>query len=69
MEAVNPKQSGAKAAAVYHLDIASGERVVKEFRLRVRIDAPRKMFGRDYENIFERRRLEAEAFYAAHIPQ
>ncbi|HVZ74003.1 MAG TPA: glucosidase [Polyangia bacterium] len=61
---VNPERRGTKAAAVYRLTIAPGA----EARLRLRL-TPAEEVGpgdpfADFEDVFARRRAEADAFYA-----
>jgi hypothetical protein len=59
--AVNPQRTGTKAAAHYRLEVDAGSSV--QIRLRLRqggMGSPLE----DFEMIFERRRAEADAFYA-----
>ena len=69
-EAVNPAGQGTKAAALYPLSIGPGR--TAEIRLRLTSAAPgalaRGAFGREFETVFEARRLEADEFYAALTP-
>ena len=65
-EAVNPSQTGTKAAANYQLNIGSGETAV--IRLRLSDAASRDRFGRQFDQIIEQRRGEANAFYQAITP-
>ena len=65
-EAVNPNQIGTKAAANYQLNIGSGETAV--IRLRLSNAASRDPFGRQFDQIIELRRGEADAFYQAITP-
>ncbi len=61
--AVNPANSGTKAAAWYRLRIEPGSSVV--VRLRLRSEAG---IGSDFDKVFARRVREAEEFYATVIP-
>jgi hypothetical protein len=66
-EAVNPDQSGTKAAALHVVTIESG--ATASIRLRL-INTPlaHEPFGREFEAIFARRLREADEFYATVIP-
>ncbi len=65
-EAVNPSQTGTKAAAHYQLDIGAGETAI--IRLRLINTSPRTPFGRQFDQIVEQRRREADEFYRAITP-
>ncbi len=68
VEAVNPAGSGTKSAAWYRFTIPAGaERTI---RLRLTAEAERKgpPFGPGFDRLFQRRRQEADAFYADRIP-
>ena len=65
-EAVNPNQAGTKAAAHYQLDIGAGETAL--IRLRLSNAGSRNPFGRQFNQILEERRSEADAFYKAITP-
>jgi len=65
-EAVNPNRTGTKAAAHYRLDIGAGETAV--IRLRLSNPASRSPFGRQFDQIVEERRREADAFFRAITP-
>jgi Glycosyl hydrolase family 63 C-terminal domain len=65
-EAVNPNQTGTKAAAHYQLDIGAGETAV--VRLRLSNTASRSPFGGQFNQIVEKRRREADEFYRAITP-
>ncbi|MGF1676466.1 MAG: glucosidase [Rivularia sp. (in: cyanobacteria)] len=60
--AVNPNQTGTKAAAHYHLKIAAGETQIIQLRLSKNgnLTAP---FGREFDNTFQLRKQEADEFY------
>jgi hypothetical protein len=65
-EAVNPNQTGTKAAAHYQLNVGGGETAV--IRLRLSDAALRDPFGGQFDQILEARRGEADAFYQAITP-
>ena len=61
-DAVNPRQTGTKAAAHYRLDVPAGG--AREVRLRLTgAPAPAEPFG-DFDAIVAQRRREADEFYA-----
>jgi hypothetical protein len=64
-EAVNPNQTGTKAAAHYQLAVGAGQTAV--IRLRVSNAPSREPFGQ-FDQIVEERRREADAFYRAITP-
>lgn len=72
--AVNPEHVGTKAAAHYVLTLAPGES--RTVRLRLAIDAAATrltaadgdMFGDAFTDLFDRRKREADAFYACLTP-
>jgi len=61
-EALNPARQGTKVAALYRGDIAPGQSRV--LRLRLANQRHSSAF-KDFEEIFEKRRVEADEFYAA----
>ena len=65
--AVNPAQEGTRTAAHYRLTLAPGEAATVRLRLtdRAPVGAP---LGDEFEQVFARRRDEADAFYATVIP-
>src|SRR5271165_1387337 len=65
-DAVNPNQTGTKAAAHYQLNVGAGETAV--IRLRLSNAASRDPFGGQFNQIIEERRGEADAFYQAITP-
>jgi hypothetical protein len=65
-EAINPNQTGTKAAAHYQLNVGAGESAV--IRLRLSNAASRNPFGSQFDQIIETRRNEADAFYKAITP-
>jgi hypothetical protein len=63
--AVNPLETGTKAAAIYRLEIKPGEKATVQARFsNKRIDHPFK----DFNPLFEQRQKEADAFYATLQP-
>ena len=65
-DAVNPNETGTKAAAHYQLNVGAGETAV--IRLRLCNADSRDPFGRQFDQIIEARRGEADAFYQAIAP-
>jgi hypothetical protein len=75
-EAVNPAQTGTKAAAHYQLTVAPG--TSGTLRLRLSDVAPggaaptsagsERPFGRGFDGVMDQRRKEADEFYASVIP-
>ena len=63
-DAVNPARLGSKAAALYVLDVPAGGSKVVRLRLTT-ADAAGAPFGKGFEQVFERRLAEANAFYAS----
>jgi hypothetical protein len=61
--AVNPAQTGTKAAARYHLEVAAGKTEIIELRLR-RADTK----AVDSAKIYEQRKKEADDFYSVVFP-
>ena len=76
-EAVNPAQTGTKAAAHYQLTVAPG--ASDTLRLRLSDVAPggatptsagpERPFGRGFDGVMDQRRKEADEFYASVIPR
>ncbi len=66
-EAVNPSQRGTKAAIYYPLQIGAGETKVVKLRLshNEKLQTP---FGKEFDEIFKRRKMEADAFYQRVTP-
>jgi len=64
-EAVNPAQTGTKAAANYRLTLSAGETAT--VRLRFSNQESNKPFA-DFDQIFAERQSEADEFYAGVIP-
>jgi hypothetical protein len=65
-EAVNPNQTGTKAAAHYQLNVDVGGTAI--IRLRLSNTPSRAPFGSQFDQIIEQRRGEADAFYQAITP-
>ena len=65
-DAVNPGQTGTKAAAVYAIEIGAGE--VATIRLRLSTKVATEAFGEEFDQLVEQRRLEADEFYRAISP-
>jgi hypothetical protein len=63
--AVNPEQTGTKAAAHYALTVGPGESAT----IRLRLTDQNKTFGKDFDELFATRQQEADEFYATVIPQ
>jgi len=61
-DAVNPAREGTKTAALYRSEIGAGD--TRVYRLRLSDTARPSAFD-DFEAIFDRRRVEADEFYAA----
>ena len=68
-DAVNPARTGTKAAAYYKVEIPAREEVSLRLRLFAEDEEPMNAFGRDFDAVFETRRREADAYYAAMIPE
>jgi hypothetical protein len=67
-EAVNPRETGTKAAAQYVLNLAPGEEVSVRLRL-VDSSSEGEMFGSAFDEIFRDRLAEADEFYDTVIPK
>jgi hypothetical protein len=65
-DAVNPEDTGTKAAAYYRLDIPAGGS--SAVRLRLRRPGLGEAFDTSFDDIFTRRRSEADAFYTSIMP-
>jgi hypothetical protein len=66
--AVNPQRVGTKAGVYYRVELPAGGEVVVRMRLCAQPDAPRDPLGLDFEATLERRRREADEFFAARCP-
>lgn len=67
-EAVNPKQTGTKAAALYPLTLGPGGQTRIRLRLANVELTPDSSLGAEFDGIFSDRRKEADEFYAQHLP-
>ncbi|MBI3319422.1 MAG: glucosidase, partial [Candidatus Omnitrophica bacterium] len=67
-DAVNPRETGTKAAAVYRLTLPPRREVTVRLRLFADREAPQETFGKTFDQIVTQRLQEADAFYAARIP-
>ena len=77
MDAVNPGKTGSKVAAQYRVTVKPGECEI--VRLRLRCDATAASskgpgdtsasFGKQFEEVFQARRKEADEFYGSVIPK
>ena len=63
-DAVNPSQTGTKAAAHYHATIEAGDTA----EIRLRLNAADETTFNDFDQTVEQRRREASAFYRAITP-
>lgn len=68
-EAVNPQLTGTRAAFAYRLEIPAGQRVTLQLRLYALEARPAQTFGSAFNEIFETRKREADAFYSHCLPQ
>ena len=66
-DAVNPRERGTKASALYRLEIPAGGSVT--VKLRLTDHAPPDSFDGDFDSLFEKRRREADEFYALRLPE
>jgi hypothetical protein len=66
--AVNPKQTGTKVASHYILDLPARGEASLQLRLHSDNNAPKQAFGRTFTTVFERRKSEADEFFAARAP-
>jgi len=67
-QAVNPAETGTKAAGWYVLELAAGGSARIELRLTAAESAPAAPFGPGFDAVFLQRREETDAFYATVIP-
>jgi hypothetical protein len=65
-DAVNPAQTGTKAAAHYQLTVDDGQTAV--IRLRLSSAISRDPFGKEFEQVIDARRREVDEFYQAVTP-
>ena len=62
-DAVNPAGFGTKVAANHRLALQPGEERVLRLRLYAEAERPAKAFGKEFADVFEQRRREADEFY------
>jgi hypothetical protein len=68
-DAVNPAQTGTKAAAHYRLNVKGGESATIQLRLsNIAPEAIGKPFGKEFDETFAARMAEADEFYASITP-
>jgi hypothetical protein len=67
-EAVNPSQTGTKAAALYRLKIPAGQQVEIRLRLADHELSSTAGLGEEFDRVFLQRWSEADEFYAQHLP-
>jgi hypothetical protein len=69
IDALSPERKGTKAAALYSLEVPAGQMVVLRMRLMEAAEvASATVLGDAFDQLFVRRRSEADAFYAAITP-
>jgi hypothetical protein len=68
-DAVNPEETGTKAAAYYRLTVEAGETATMRLRFTDMIKEGFEPFGEDFGRTFLKRREEADEFYKTVIPQ
>ena len=67
--AVNPQQTGTKAAALYSLNVRPGETAVLNLRLSpASAEMTGRAFGASFDEVLEARRHEADLFYQSVTP-
>jgi hypothetical protein len=67
-EAVNPEETGTKAAACYALEVPAGREVTIRLRLCAEAEKREHPFGDEFERTVRARRKEADDFFASRIP-
>lgn len=67
--AVNPKKSGTKVAGCFKQTLQPGESIVIRSRMWAEEEHANSVFGAEFDQVFESRRVEADEFYAAKIPE
>ncbi len=71
LDTVNPDRQGTKASFWYRLEVAAGQTTELRLRLRPEGSKPRKAraaLGVDFDKVVQRRRAEADEFYAEMTP-
>jgi hypothetical protein len=66
--AVNPARVGTRAAAYYHVEIPAGDRFSVRLRLGPAGEPVASAMGHGFDELFERRRAEADEFFDARLP-
>lgn len=66
-DAVNPGNKGTKAAIHARFEISAGESVQLRLRLRKRLPSPAEAFGAEFDQTWQERKREADAFYDARL--
>jgi len=66
-DAVNPREVGTKAAVHYFVEVPGRGEVTVRLRLSSEKESSTDSFGAEFEQIFENRRREADAFYASRL--
>ena len=66
-DAVHPSAGGTKAAALFRLAVPAARRVRVQLRLSAAADAPRRPFGKAFDEVFATRQGEADLFYASRL--
>ncbi len=67
-DAINPRRTGTKGAAIYRLEVPAGETVTLRLRLADQEPAMFTPFGRRFNSIVSARRREADEFYDGILP-
>ena len=67
--AVNPKKRGTKMAAHYFFDVPAGGSVSVQCRLFGKDEIPTQVFGVGFDETFQKRKSEADDFYAQRMPE
>jgi hypothetical protein len=69
-DAVNPKQTGTKAAAHYRLTVPAGKSETVRLRLTpAALGSGNDVFGKRFDDVMQSRRKDADEFYATVIPK
>lgn len=68
-EVINPAGFGTKAGAHYRVTLRAGESATLHLRLFSFHQRPEHIFGETFQRSFERRKVEADAFYKGKIPE
>lgn len=60
---INRENHGTKLAPLFHLNIDAGDRKIFQFRLTMRSQLPQVLYGPDFDEVFEARKLEYLEYY------